>query len=212
MPHTAPALGLGLRLRSRRVRSDRPRVSTFRLAVSAALVAALIGFIGSALRDGTGLPVPWSGSRPASASSPRPSVPEPRPLPLEEQLYADALWAIHSQVEHTTARVGLGTAFYHSHEIDRRELWTRLNQSLSSYRQAELQIESLAPPPALRSSHAAYLAAVRLCQESAIEMLRMYEDGDEEHLSTALPLSLAGTGRLREVVTQFWPEEAYPST
>ena len=52
MPYSASALGVGLRLRSRRVRSDRtqPR-STFRLALIAAVLAALAGFLGSSLRD-----------------------------------------------------------------------------------------------------------------------------------------------------------------
>jgi len=65
--------------------------------------------------------------------------------------------------------------------------------------------------PTLRTTHERYLAAVRLFQQSAIEMLRMYDDGDEEHLNLALPLSLDGTSRLREIGGQFWPE-TYPAS
>src|SRR6187200_2178949 len=51
MPYSASALGVGLRLRSRRVRSDRSQPSTtFRLALIAAVFAALAGFLGSSLR------------------------------------------------------------------------------------------------------------------------------------------------------------------
>jgi hypothetical protein len=206
MPYSAPALGQGLRLRSRRVRSDHTQASTLRLALIAAILAALVGFIGSMVRDDT---LPWLGGRLASASAPPASVPLARPLTAEEQRYADALWMIHTQLEQTVARVGLGTAFYKSQDIDRVELRLRLNQGLAGFRQAEARIEALQPPPNLRDSHNDYLAAVRLFHLSALEMLKMYDDGDEEHLAAALPLSLDGTSKLREISGQFWPD-AYP--
>jgi len=238
MSYSAPALEQGLRLRSRRVRSDRPHTSTARLALIAAILAALVGFLGSSVRVEA---LPWFGGPPAAdiepsagialerlsgdaieqlsgvateplaaaALEPLDAVPPPRALALAEQRYADALWSIHTQVEQTIAWVGLGAAFYKSQEIDRFELRARLTQGLAGYRDAERQIEALDPPPALRPTHEGYLAAVRLFQLSTIEMLRMYEDGDEEHLTTALPLSLDGTSKLRDISGQFWPD-AHP--
>src|SRR5262245_57322950 len=128
MPYGAPALGQGLRLRSRRVRSDRSQLSTLRLATIAAVLAALVGFIGSMVREDN---VPWFGRRLAWASAPASPLPPPRPLSLEEQRYADALRTIHTQLEETVARVGLGAAFYKSQDIDRVELRMRLNQGLA---------------------------------------------------------------------------------
>jgi hypothetical protein len=243
MSYSALALEQGLRLRSRRVRSDRPQTSTARLALIAAILAALVGFLGSSVRVEA---LPWFGGPPAAdiepsagvalerlsgaameplsgvateplvsaaveplvsaAVEPLDAVPPPRALALAQQRYADALWSIHTQVEQTIAWVGLGAAFYKSHEIDRAELRARLTQGLAGYRAAERQIEALDPPPALRPTHEGYLAAVRLFQLSTIEMLRMYEDGDEEHLTTALPLSLDGTSKLRDISGQFWPD------
>jgi hypothetical protein len=189
-------------------------------------LAALGGFLGASV--GANGP-PWSGGAASPASpevavtSARPLappsaaergaavVPAPRPLARQEQRYADALWSIHTQVEQSIARVGLGTAFYRSQEIDRTELRSRLIQGLDGYRLAMLQIQALDPPPTLRTTHEGYLAAVRLFQQSALEMLRMYDDGDEEHLSLALPLSLDGTSKLREIGGQFWPE-TYPAS
>jgi hypothetical protein len=196
-----------MRLRSHRVRSDRSQLSTARLALIAAGLAALIGFASANLRDEA---LPGVGGGLASANAPTTaSIPAPRPLAIEEQRYADALWSIHTQVEQSIARVGLGAAFYKSREIDSVELRVRLNQGLSGYRQAEMQIQALDPPANLRPVHEGYLAAVRLFQQSALEMLRMYDDGNEEHLVAALPLSLDGTSRLREIGAQFWPD-AYP--
>ena len=151
-----------------------------------------------------------AGGRPGAVGLEPVLLPAARPLALEEQRYADELWSIHTQLELTSARVGLGAAFYRSQEIDRGELRTRLNQGLARYRQAEAQVEALQPPPSLRATHGEYLAAVRLFQQSALEMLRMYEDGDDEHLSTALPMSLDGTNRLREIGGRFWPD-SYPA-
>jgi hypothetical protein len=213
MPYGASALGQGLRLRSHRERSDRSQGATARVAAIAAVLAALIGFLSSSLRVEA---LPWlAGATPESAAIPEAAsvsgaiLPEPRPLALEEQRYADALWSIHAQVEQTIARVGLGAAFYQSQEIDRDELRQRLNYGLAGYRLAETRLLALDPPVTLRSSHAEYVAAVHLFQQSALEMLKMYEDDDEEHLATALPLSLDGTSKLRGIEAQFWPE-TYP--
>jgi hypothetical protein len=152
-----------------------------------------------------------NGSERSTAVAPSAVVPAPRPLAREEQVYTDALWSIHTQVEQSIARVGLGAAFYKIEEIDRIELRSRLNQGLAGYRLAEIQIRALDPPPTLRTTHEGYLAAVRLFQLSALEMLRMYDDGDDEHLSQALPLSLDGTSRLREIGGHVWPE-TYPAS
>src|SRR4051794_39138993 len=165
MPYSAAALGVGLRLRSRRVRSDRSQpLLTVRLAVIAAVCAALVGFFGSSLRaDGdveadtpsvvvsvasvassgsAALPVtrlggngtddgslfaptaPFAGLVEFVAAGGRSDalVDEPTlnwgPLAVDEQRYTDDLWAIHTQLELTSARVGLGAAFYRSQEID----------------------------------------------------------------------------------------------
>jgi hypothetical protein len=261
MPYSASALGVGLRLRSRRVRSDRSQPSTtFRLALIAAVFAAIVGFLGSSLRADGDVDTPvvdapsvavsvtpaGSAAREAAASVRRairdnptdtsalaataplagvsafvaaggrsdaldtaPSLPL-LSLGLEEQRYTDDLWAIHTQLELTSARVGLGAAFYRSQEIDRGELRARLTQGLARYRLAEVQVEALQPPPTLQATREGYLVVVRLFQQSTLEMLRMYEDGDDEHLSSALPMTLDGTNRLREMGARFWPE-SYPS-
>jgi hypothetical protein len=188
MPYSPPALSLGLRLKSRRVRSDRAQ-PLGRLPFVAIALAAALGFVGSTW--------PAEGGLDSLVLAPRAS---------EEQRYADALRSIHMQLEQTVARVGLGAAVYQSRDIDSRELKARLSQGLASYRHAEEQVAALQPPPTLHRPHREYLNAVRLFEQSALEMLRMYEDGDEEHLSTALPLSLDGTQRLRDVSGQVWPE------
>src|SRR5580765_8387777 len=116
MAYGTPALGIGLRLRTRRERSDRSHSSTARLALIAAVLAALAGFLGASVRaDG----LPWFAAVPVAVGRELAVVPAPRPRAREEQRYADALWSIHTQVEQSVARVGLGAAFYQIQEIDR---------------------------------------------------------------------------------------------
>jgi hypothetical protein len=208
VPYSAPALSFGLRLRSRRVRSDRPQAPSVKLLLTTIALAGMVGFTGSILRGDTRLDL--SGFVGQVRQSTTALLAMPRTAQVrEQQRYADSLRPIHTQLELDVARVGLGAAFYKSRDIDSRELRTRLSQGLASYRQAEAQLAALRPPPALRVPHRDYVDAVRLFEQSALEMLRMYEDGDEEHLAAALPLSLDGTQRLREVSGQVWPD-AYP--
>jgi hypothetical protein len=208
--YSAPALSLGLRLRTQRVRSDRPQAPNARLLLAVIVLAGLVGFSGSVLRGSTGVDVRALVEQGRALSASVIATPRSEEA-REQQRYADTLRPIHTQLELDVARVGLGAAFYKSRDIDRRELLSRLSQGLASYRLAEAQVAALRPPPALRNPHRELLDAVRLFQLSAIEMLRMYEDGDEEHLAAALPLSLDGTLRLRDVGGQVWPDVYPPS-
>ncbi len=204
----ALALGLGLRLRTHRVRSDRSRAPTLKLALVAIVLAGGIGFFGSlqasqARVELTPLVARIAEATPLTVANARATQTR------DEQRYTEALRAIHMQLEQSVARVGLGAAFYKSRDIDRRELRNRLSHELDSYREAEARIAALRPPPTMRAPHREYLDTVRLFQQAALEMLRMYEDGDEEHLSAALPFSLDGTQRLQVIRGQVWPN-AYP--
>jgi hypothetical protein len=127
-------------------------------------------------------------------------------LSRDEQQYADRLWPIHTLVEQTLASVGLGTAMYMSAEIDDAELRMRLDEGLSTFRAAETRLRALDPPPTLRPAHEDYLTAVGLFEESTQEMLRLYDDGDRDHLARALPATLDGVGKLRRVSAELWPE------
>jgi hypothetical protein len=143
--------------------------------------------------------------------NPRPSVP-PRPaLSPAEESYIRALWPIHGDVERTTMRMSLGQIFYKTQDLGRAELRTRVEQALAVYRRAEAQLGALEPPTSLRGAHAEYLSAVRLFQESAVEVLKMFEDGRDDHLLAAYPKSQEGSNKIREVGGKFWPHEFPPN-
>jgi len=132
-------------------------------------------------------------------------------LSADEQRYVEAVWPIHTQVERAVVRLALGAAFYRLNDIDRAELKTRLDQSLRVFREADESIKILTPPPALRRPHEGYLEAVRLFQGSATEMLRMYDDGNEAHLTIGFPMSQQGSDKIREVGTLLFPDQYPPN-
>src|SRR5262249_45170299 len=148
-------------------------------------------------------------------ATPMLTQPTPRPLrpPLsrDEEAYSQALWPIHGAVERSAVRMSLGQIFYKIQDMNRAELKTRVDDALATYRQAEMRLHALRPPPSLQHAHDDYLAAVKLFQKSALEVLKMFDDGNDDHLLAAYPLSLEGSNKIRVVGAQFWRDEFPPN-
>jgi hypothetical protein len=141
----------------------------------------------------------------------RPAAPPKPPFTRAEEAYIQALWPVHGEVERNTVRVSLGKIFYKTGELGKQELRARVDTALASYRRAEERIQALQPPPSLQREHDEYLAAVRLFQQSAFETLKMFDDGNDDHLLAAHPLSQEGTDKIREVGVKFWQDEFPPN-
>ncbi len=161
-----------------------------------------------------------ASTREASIADPRaPAAPAarlnvlaPRPaLSVDEHGYIEALWPIHTQVERAAIRLALGAAFYRIKDIDRAELKTRLDQASGAFRDADERIQVLAPPASLLRPHEGYRQALRLFQGSTSEMLKMYDDGNEAHVTLGFPLSQQGSDLIREVGAELFPEEYPPN-
>jgi hypothetical protein len=148
-------------------------------------------------------------STPVSAK-PSPRPPRPALTPAEEA-YMRAMWPIHGDVERSLMRMSLGQILYKTDDLSRAELKTRMEQALVTYRGAETRLRALEPPASLRNDHEQYLAAVRLFQESAVEAIKMFKDGREDHLLAAYPKSQEGSDKIREVGGKFWPNEFPPN-
>jgi len=194
----------GLSSRQARPRPRRPGRPSLKLGLFTLVVAGLGVTVGIAIsRESTATP---------SAAVARPALPTPRPaLSAAEQSYIEAFWPIHSDVEASSTRVALGTIFYKTRDLDRDEFRTRLNSSMATYQRAEAQLHSLQPPASLMSSHETYLSALQLFQRSSLEMLKLFDDGSDEHLVAAYPLSLEASNKIREVGVKLWPDEFPPN-
>jgi hypothetical protein len=184
---------------------DRAHIPSFKVVLFMLIVAALSGLVGFA--------VSREAAPPAQDSvASRLTLPTPRPARATgEQTYVETLWPIHTNVERAAVRVALGASFYKLQDLSRAELRTRLEDALAAYRTADQRLRALQPPQSLADRHQAYLAAVQLFEQSTIEMLRMYEDGGDEHLVRGFPLSVEGSNKIREVGEEFWPDEYPPN-
>jgi hypothetical protein len=149
---------------------------------------------------------------PANARTARPVLAPPRPpLTAAEEEYALALWPIHNDVKASALRMILGGLSYKIGELDRMALKSRIERSTETYQSAARRIAALTPPPSLVRAHAMYSDAVRLYQESAAEMLRVADDGRDEHLVIAQPLSMEASETLLKVGDILWPSEYKPN-
>ena len=177
-----------------------------KLAVLGLVVLGLAGVLAfAAVREAT------TTSRSTTPAA-RPALTTPRrALTAAEEAYARALWSVHSDVKGSSFRMTMGGLSYKIRDIDRAELRSRIQAALEVYRRAETQVEGLEPPPSLRAVHQDYLDALRLYQRSAAEMLKTPEDGRDEHLVAALPLSKEASRRLLVVGNVIWPGEYVPN-
>jgi hypothetical protein len=176
-------------------------------SVLAAAVLALVGIVAFAVTrevttTGRGPTSPLSRAAPAPA---RPAF-----TPAEEA-YIRALWPIHGDVERSTVRISLGQIFYKINDMDRAKLKARVDEALATYRRSEARLRALQPPPSVQREHDEYLAAIRLFHQSAVEVLRMFEDGRDDHLVAAYPLSQQASDKIREVGVKFWRHEFPPN-
>jgi hypothetical protein len=176
-------------------------------SVLAVTVLALLGIVAFAVtREAT-----------TTVRGPIPAVSQPASTPQKpaftraEEAYIQALWPIHGEVERSTVRVSLGKIFYKTNEMGKADLKARVDKALATYRTAEARIRALQPPPSLQRAHDEYLAAVGLFQKSAFEVLKMFDDGNDDHLLAAYPLSQEGSNKIREVGAQFWQDEFPPN-
>jgi hypothetical protein len=194
-----------LRLRSSRARArSRPGLPSLKVVLFTLVLLVLVGTVGFAASR--------ESARVASPVRVQPALPTPRPaLSPDEQSYIEALWPIHTDVERNAVRVALGASFYKLRDLSRAELRTRLDDALKAYRADAARLRSLRPPSSFQTRHAAYLTALQLFEQSTDEMLRMYDDGSEEHLTRGFPLSVEGSDKVREVGESFWPDEYPPN-
>jgi hypothetical protein len=178
---------------------------TLKLVLFSLVVAVLGGLVGFAI------------SREAAPAAPtvvanRPALPTPRPaLARNEQTYIEALWPIHTEIERTAVRVALGASFYKMKDLSRGDLKTRLVDALGVYQTTSQRLRTMNPPQTLQARHDAYATAVRQFEQSTLEMLRMFDDGNDEHLVKGFPLSIEGSDVIREVGAQFWPDQYPPN-
>jgi hypothetical protein len=187
-------------------RGARGRVRAKLLVAGLIVLALLVVFCASLLREATMI------GRTAGGAAPRPSLAPPRPaLTPVEEAYAQALWAIHGDVKSAAYNLTFSGLKYKLRQADGPDFGTRVRDASKNLGQAEARVRALLPPPSLRQVHAQYLDAVHLFQRSAAEMLKVTADGRDDHLLAAHPMSQEASDKLLRVGNTIWPGEYLPN-
>lgn len=190
--------------------SAHPAVRLGKDAVAGSFVPVMVALallaIAAIVLFKTGAPSALRGSAAVAA----PAQPVRPPLSADEERYIRALWPIHGDVQRSTLRMSLGQIFFSNKDLGAPELKARVEQALGVYKNARTRMQDLQPPESLRAQHDDYLVAVRLFEESAQEIMKMFVDGREEHLLAAHPKGQAGADKIREIGGKFWPNEFAP--
>jgi hypothetical protein len=181
------------------------KVSGRKLVVIAAVLLVLFGIVIVAIAR------EMTSRRLVAAAISRPTAPSRPPLTRAEETYIQALWPIHGAVERSAARMSLGQIFYVTKDLGQAELKVRVDDALTTYRRAGGQLRALEPPPSLQRAHEDYTAAVGLFEKSAVEVLKMFDDGRDDHMRAAYPLGQEAADKIRELGGKFWPHEFPPN-
>jgi hypothetical protein len=178
---SALALGDGLRLRSRRVRSGRSR----RLSLWVAIV--VMGAVGAAGFARVQMRTPAEPVTVVDAATP------------DQQRYATEMRPIQTEIQRGISDTGLAVATYQSGGMDKAELQRRLASVLASYGDATAQLDAVDPPLPMRSSVQAYRDLLGTLSQSGAQLSKAYDDGDEGRVSAALALSLQATAQWHDL-------------
>lgn len=147
----------------------------------------------------------------ATSAPPQPTVSPRPPLTAAEETYAHVLWPIHADVKLGALRMMFAGINYKLRKIDRAELKAIVEASNDIYRRADRRVRTFQPPSSLQETHAYYLDALRLYRQAAAEMLKVFDDGRDEHLVAASPLVKAAGQNLEAVAIALWPGEYVPN-
>jgi hypothetical protein len=128
-----------------------------------------------------------------------------------EEAYALALWPIHSEVKLSAVNMSFAGLFYKLGEIDRSTLQSRLTPLAASFDASALRFRQLQPPASMEQWHHDYAEALRLYQDAITEMIKVVDDGQDEHLLAAQAQSEKAAIILLKLSDELWPGEYKPN-
>src|SRR5262249_41360115 len=131
----------------------------------------------------------------------------PPPLTAAEEAYAAALWPIHSDVKVSAVRMTFAGLSYKLGELGRGGLQARLDGLGERFAAAAVQLRQLRPPESMQMLHGEYMEALRLYQKAIVEMVRVADDGRDEHLLDAQAQSEKAAAILLKLSDALWPGE-----
>jgi hypothetical protein len=138
-------------------------------------------------------------------------APERRAYSADEEAYAVSLWRIHDKVKTSAVQLSFAGLSYKLKEIDRQAVKDKITPQLEIYRTARADIDKLKVPQSMATVHETYVKAVGLYEQASAEMIKIAEDGNEQHLLNAHSDTNQASTLLLKVGSELWPGEFKPN-
>jgi hypothetical protein len=178
-----------------------PRAGVLLLVI---LVVALAGVLGLAVQR---------EMRPSAALAPMESAPaEQAALSADEEVYAAALWPIHSEVvEASAVELSYVGVSYVTEHHDAQRLAAKVAQLHDTFKAVDAKAHALQVPSSMQHVHGIYLEALSLLADASAEMLKVAQDGKLDHLIDAQTMTHRAAEDLLKVGDVLWPGEHKPN-
>jgi hypothetical protein len=145
------------------------------------------------------------------AAAPNAFIDQRPALTADEERFAQGLWKVHSEVRTAAVRMTFAGLAYKTGDADRASIKTKVAPLTPLFRQAEGEVRALNAPSSLQDSREQYLQALRLYSSASQEMVKIAQDGKDEHLLKAQEMSEKASGLLLQVSEKLWPGEHKPN-
>ena len=132
-------------------------------------------------------------------------------LSAAEEGYAAGLWPIHEQVKNSAVQMTFTGLSYKMGDIDRNAVKERVAPLIKVFREARASASQLKAPPSMEVQQKQYLGALKMYEDASAEMVKVAQDGKDDHLVTAQKLSYAAAEDLLRVGDALWPGEFKPN-
>jgi hypothetical protein len=132
-------------------------------------------------------------------------------LTAEEEAYAAALWPIHSEVKLAAVRMIFAGLNYKTEDQDAGKLKSKVQPLTQTFLGATRRVDKIRPPASLQDAHDRYREALDLYASATREMVRIAEDGKDEHLVLAQQRSEQASLAILKLSDVLWPGEYKPN-
>jgi len=186
------------------------KLPQWKVLLVAAIVAVLIAIVAVAVQRELAANKPPSAAAAFTAGIALSGYDAP-PLTAEEEAYAAALWPIHSEVKLAAVRMIFAGLKYKTEDGDARKLKSKVQPLTQTFLGATRRVNMMRPPASLQDAHDRYKEALDLYVSATREMVRIAEDGKDEHLVLAQKRSEQASLAILKLSDVLWPGEYKPN-
>jgi len=130
-------------------------------------------------------------------------------MSADEERFAQGLWQIHDGVRTAALKMTFAGLAYKMGDSDKAGIKDKVGPLGKIFGDAQTKAEALVVPESMQYLHRDYLAALRLYQTAAAEMIKSLKD--DQHLIDAHTHSEQASSLLLKVGDVLWPGEHKPN-